>query len=143
MCRDEVKSFFLHGVLSSLELVKEDLILLTSKMDLESRPRWARNPRIAPPPPRRGRNCIFRRYGVEISIKGFGCSASPQEQKCKSPALISEQFVMLSVCQCVLAAVPFWLKFSHPSSPSITRPIHSGNGRMSSKVTSSSSMNRH
>ena len=67
---------------------------------------------------------LFRRYGVEISIKGFGCSASSQEQKCKSPALISEQFVMLSVCQCVLAAVPFWLKYSHPSSPFLSPPLH-------------------
>ena len=79
---------------------------------------------------------LFRRYGVEISIKGFGCSASSsREQKCKSPALISAQFVMLSVCQCVLAAVPFWLKYSRPSSPSIPRPINSVKGRMPSKIS--------
>ena len=57
----------------------------------------------------------FRRYSVEISIKGFSIVVvvgEEEEEKCKSPALISEQFVMLSVrCLCVLAAVPFWLKY--------------------------------
>ena len=66
--KQKVQTLFLSYVLcgSRGEGVEKGHILLTSKMDLESRPRWARNPRIALPPPRRGRNCIFPFSGVTV-----------------------------------------------------------------------------